>query len=228
MVSDCALSSVQRIPASFVSDPAGSPDSRADENALLTAAKNGQTTAFDHLWKPYANRLLRTTYRITRNQEDARDALQNALLNAFLHIRSFDGRASFSTWLTRIAINSARMLVRKNQIPAQMSSNRTGSNDRETATERLRDSAPDPEARYAQRERECILTDAIDRLGPNIRDAIVLRALEERPLRETARIMGISVAAAKTRVFRATRALNDSLKRKSFSPSAAAIQMNPR
>jgi len=83
------------------------------EQALLAAAKQGQTEAFGTLCQPLAPKLIQTARRITRNREDAEDALQNAFLSAFIHIKNFDGRSSFSTWLTRIAINSALMTLRK-------------------------------------------------------------------------------------------------------------------
>jgi RNA polymerase sigma-70 factor (ECF subfamily) len=63
--------------------------------------------------QPLARKLIQSAQRITKNGEDAEDALQNAFLSAFIHIKNFDGRSSFSTWLTRIAINSALMTLRK-------------------------------------------------------------------------------------------------------------------
>lgn len=84
------------------------------ENALVTALKRGQTSAFNELWQSHSTRLYWTTFRTTRNLQHAEDALQGALLNAFVHLQTFDGRSSFPTWLTRIAINSALMIVRKN------------------------------------------------------------------------------------------------------------------
>src|SRR6202040_3415594 len=83
------------------------------EDALVAAAKQGQAEAFAILCQPYARRLIGNAHRITRNHEDAEDALQDAFLSAFIHIKNFDGRSSLSTWLKRIAINSALMKLRK-------------------------------------------------------------------------------------------------------------------
>src|SRR5258708_5090418 len=91
------------------------------EDALVAAAKQGQAEAFATLCQPYARRLIRNAHRITRNHEDAEDALQDALLSAFIHIKNFDGRSSFSTWLTRIAINSALMTPGKTRRSRQTS-----------------------------------------------------------------------------------------------------------
>src|SRR5450755_2969075 len=86
---------------------------RSSEFRLVAAAKNGHAAAFDALCHPHTKRLFRHTYRITRNREDAEDALQDSFLRASVHIHKFDGRSSFSTWLTRIAVNSALMILRK-------------------------------------------------------------------------------------------------------------------
>jgi RNA polymerase sigma-70 factor (ECF subfamily) len=176
---------------------------RCNENALVTAAKNGETAAFDQLWQSHARKLLRTTYRITRNREDAGDALQRALLSAFVHIRRFDGRSSFATWLTRIAVNSALMIIRENKSAPQVSMDGGRDGSEWIDFEALREPGPDPEAFYTQREREAILADAIGELPPRMREALVLQKIEERSTREAAEILGISVSAAKARAFRA-------------------------
>src|SRR5258708_30803628 len=83
------------------------------EQRLVEAAKNGHSTAFDALSERYRQQLFRAARRITRSIEDAEDAVQDTLLRAFVHMRDFDGRARFGTWLTRIAINSALVKVLK-------------------------------------------------------------------------------------------------------------------
>src|SRR5258708_39914878 len=83
------------------------------EEALVSMAKLGDSDAFVELGKLHSNRILQTIYRITRNWHDAEDALQDAMLKAFSHLKDFQEKSSFSTWLTRIAINSALMILRK-------------------------------------------------------------------------------------------------------------------
>jgi len=80
---------------------------------LLSTAKSGDADAFVELSRRHYRTVFHQTFRITRNQQDAEDALQDALLKAFAHLKSFEERSSFSTWLTRIAINSALMILRK-------------------------------------------------------------------------------------------------------------------
>jgi len=84
------------------------------EAYLLAAAKGGCSTSFDLLCAPHATRLLKTAFKVTRNREDAEDAVQNSMMRAFVSINGFRGSSSFSTWLTRIVINSALMIRRKN------------------------------------------------------------------------------------------------------------------
>src|SRR5690242_8301398 len=77
------------------------------EAKLIAAAKNGNGAAFGVLCKRHEEMILHVAFRITRNCEDAEDAVQDSLMNAFVHLSSFDERSRFATWLTRIAINSA-------------------------------------------------------------------------------------------------------------------------
>lgn len=211
MVLDFFVTSIQEAPA--VTGIASSGSFRArDENVLLTAVKRGQISAFDELWSCHANRLFWTTYRITRNRQDAEDAMQDALLNAFVHIQNFDGRSSFMTWLQRIAMNSALMILRRNRSALHVSLDDAGDGDGQTGVAALRDTAPDPEAYCARREREAILANAIHQLRPHFRQAVILQKLEERTTSEVAQIMSISVSAAKARIFRAKNTLKKSLR----------------
>ena len=83
---------------------------REDEPLLVAAAKRGDLSAFNELVGRYERKIFRLTMNITRNHEDAEDAMQDSFLSAFLHLENFDGRSTFSTWLTRIGIHSARVL----------------------------------------------------------------------------------------------------------------------
>jgi len=184
----------------------GTPETR-----LVTAAKRGRAEAFEALCEPNAGRLFQTAYRMTGNREDAEDAIQDSMLRAFLHIKNFDGRSSFSTWLTRIAINSTLMLLRKKRNHRESSID--GLQDPEAAEfcMQVPDHAPDPEKLCLQREQEASLRRAVRALRPSIRRALVLQQLQELSLQETAKTMGISVSAAKARLFHAKATLRKSV-----------------
>jgi RNA polymerase sigma-70 factor (ECF subfamily) len=187
-----------------------------DERSLVRAAKCGQSPAFDVLCERLAPRILRSLYRITKNREDAEDALQDSFLSAFLHIAEFDGRSAFSTWLTRIAINSALMILRKKRNSQEVSLDGSTDSGENPAAWEMPDHAPNPEKRYAQMEREHILRGAIGTLRPAIRKVIELQQLQEHSMKETAAIIGISVPAAKARLFHAKVALRKTSRLKSI------------
>jgi RNA polymerase sigma factor (sigma-70 family) len=179
------------------------------EQALVGAAKQGQAEAFGALCQPLAQKLIQSAQRITRNREDAEDALQNAFLSAFIHIKNFDGRSSFSTWLTRIAINSALMTLRRKRSSREIAidSGELGTNG---VGWDVLDPSANPEKLCAQREKERILREAIRKLRPAIRQAVEIQ-LRELSMKETAAMMGVSVAAAKGRLFHGRRALSAAL-----------------
>jgi RNA polymerase sigma-70 factor (ECF subfamily) len=177
------------------------------EQKLLAAAKCGDRAALDELFQPLAKRTFQIAYRITRNREDAEDALQDSFLRVFVHIKDFDGRSSFSTWLTRIAINSALMILRKRRTSTEVSSYDSGDPESTARHPEVADRAPNPEKHYLQRERERILRGAIRVLRPSIRRVIEIQQLQERSVDEAAQMMAITTGAAKARLFQARVAL---------------------
>jgi RNA polymerase sigma factor (sigma-70 family) len=184
------------------------------EAILVAAAKNGQRAAFDQLCEFSSRKILRTTYRITRNQEDAEDALQEAFLKAFVHLKDFDGRSNFSTWLTRIAINSALMILRKRRQGREISVDEFAERNEAGPVWEISDPNPGPETNYAQEEREKLLWGAIEELRPSLRKVIEFQLSRDCPMKKTAGMIGISVCAAKSRLFHAKTALRKSLRTK--------------
>ena len=177
------------------------------EAQLLAAAKNGHQAAFGELYARHSKKVYRTALRIVRNHEDAEDAAQDCFLNAYVHLRSFDGRSSFSTWLTRIAINSVLMRLRKDRACPEIPMDEPINTRENFAPYGPVDPDPNPEERYAQQERGRIVTGAINDLRPRLRQVIEIRRLQEFSTKETARILGISMSAAKSRLFHARTAL---------------------
>jgi RNA polymerase sigma factor (sigma-70 family) len=186
------------------------------EKRLVVAAQRGSREAFAELCQPWAKVILPKVQRITRNREDAEDALQDSFLMAFVHIKDFDGRSKFSTWLTRIAINSALMILRKRHHPAEFSL----SDEESKGVWEVSDQLPNPEILYAQRERESILLAAIGNLRPRYRQ-VLERRLEDESLTETAQILDITAAAAKARLFHARAALRNSAGLRAMAPAIA-------
>jgi RNA polymerase sigma factor (sigma-70 family) len=177
------------------------------EAQLVAAAKEGHPAAFGELYARHSQKVFRTTLRITRNREDAEDAAQDSFLSALVHLGSFDGRSSFSTWLTRIAINSALMKLRKNHACPEISRDESADAREDFAPFEPVDPHPDPEEHFALRQRERILTRAVRSLRPAQREVIEIRRLQEFSIKETARTLRISVPAAKSRLYHARVAL---------------------
>jgi RNA polymerase sigma factor (sigma-70 family) len=177
------------------------------DERLVAAAKIGHKGAFDDLYQRHAEKMLRITYRITRNRQDAEDAVQECFLNAFLHLKDFDGRSRFSTWLTRIAMNAALMKLRKNHASREVPIAVSVETNEICSEHQVSDFSPNPEEYCMKSKQEAILRGAIAKLRPRIRKAVELHELQECSLEETAEVLGISVAAVKGRLFHARAAL---------------------
>lgn len=178
-----------------------------NDDGLVAVAKMGNETAFDELHKRHAARVFRVAHQIARRREDAEDAVQDCFLSAYLHLEHFDGRARFSTWLTRIAINAALMKARKNRVSREVPLDETAETVELRPDHWLEDSSPNPEQICAKREQDAVLRGSIAKLRPTLRKTIELRQLQEYSMQETAKALGISVAAAKARLFHGRAAL---------------------
>jgi RNA polymerase sigma-70 factor (ECF subfamily) len=180
-----------------------------DLNLVQKAMANDADTQ-DQLFKMCAPRLYRTAFAVLRNREDAEDAVQDSWFRAYKNLKSFQGRSSFSTWLTRIVINSALMILRKNRHKQEASTHELEEVEKGSFSLQLSDPSPNPEHAYAQQERRNVLNGAIGNLQPRLRTIVQMGPLRELSLKETARDLGLSVTAVKAQVFRARVALRKS------------------
>lgn len=182
-----------------------------DTNRSAPTSPRNYSAVLEEIWRTHAKQLLRVTQRITNNREDAEDALQDSFLRAHIHLHTFDGRSTIATWLTRIAINSALMILRKRSGAAQLSIDNVGAPGTEAVALIPADRAPSPEAQCADLEEQAIFRSAIGALRPSIRRPLELQILEERSVKEIAESMDLSVLAAKSRIFRARAAVRKTL-----------------
>jgi RNA polymerase sigma-70 factor (ECF subfamily) len=203
-------------PPKFLSTPnphrLASKIARDDEHLLVAAAKKGDAAAFEELVSRYESKIFRLTMNITRNREDAEDAMQDAFLKSYSHLKNFQGDSRFYTWLVRIAANEALMRLRKRR-PNQFSLDEPIEGDEDLMPRELQDWGPSPEQRFAQTEMHGILSGVIDELEPDYRTVFVLRDIEELSTEETAATLGISVPAVKSRLLRARLKLRQKLDR---------------
>jgi RNA polymerase sigma-70 factor (ECF subfamily) len=192
-------------------------DPMTDET-LVSAAKRGDEKAFETLVRRHRPRILALALRYTRVREDAEDVVQQSLQKAFIYLNSFEGKSSFSTWITRIAINEALMWLRRARALRGESVDNLSSEDETVPALEIPDRSPDPEAEYLQREGLQMLFTAIGELRPGMRTAIELAELSKLSNRYTARRMDLSLSTVKARVFQGRKKLGETLRRYRRSP----------
>jgi RNA polymerase sigma factor (sigma-70 family) len=169
---------------------------------LVSAAKDGDHQAYAELCRRHSKKILRTVLRITRNVADAEDTLQEALLKGYIHIGGFEGRSAFSSWLTRIAVNSALMLLRKKRSQSVYSFESSPEAGDFKLPERT-ETSHNPEESCIQNALEDELAQAIRNLSPSLRVVIQIRFREDASVAQIAKMLGISKAAVKSRLLRA-------------------------
>jgi RNA polymerase sigma-70 factor (ECF subfamily) len=164
--------------STFLSPQSAAPavsDLRAwSEDQLIAAAKSGRRAPSGELSERHKKQVSCVTRRIIRNREDAEDATQECFLNAFVHLKTFDGRSQFATWLTRIAINAALMKRRKNRGSRKVPIDEPKPSSKPVAQREFRYDAPDPEESCSLRERKRNLKSAISGLRPRARNVVDL------------------------------------------------------
>lgn len=187
--------------------------SSQDDAFLVALAKSGHQPAFIELVDRHSRAILRTALRITKNQEDAEDVVQDAFTSAYTHLQNFDGRSQFSTWLTRIAINASLMVLRKRRNRSEVSTH-SQSDDSAVSLLHLAETGPGPELHCIRKQRSTHLHEAISRLRPNLRKVIEIQLAFECSVESVADHVGLSVPATKSRLMRARKNLHLSMARK--------------
>jgi RNA polymerase sigma-70 factor (ECF subfamily) len=187
---------------------AGLPMRFASGSELLLCAKQGDHAAYLELCQRASPMAMSMIIKITKNHDDAEDAMQEALINAFLHLHSFNEQSTFSTWFVRIAVNASLMLLRKQR---RFSDVRRSSEDGDDIFDNLVDPSPSAETILCQREKRVRLRQAIEGLPSTLRRTVELRHAEGASVQQVAAHMGISVPAVKSRLARATVKLRLSL-----------------
>jgi len=174
---------------------------------LIAAIKNGESQAFEFLVKRHEAKAFRIAFRITRNREDAQDVVQESFHKAFTHLDRFQEKSSFSTWLTRIAINEGLMSLRKTRAAREFSVYDMKSETEDLFPLQTPDRGKNPGEIYEQLETERILCEAMSHLSAESRTVVRLQ-LEERTVREIAEILGLGISTLKSRLLRARRKLH--------------------
>jgi RNA polymerase sigma-70 factor (ECF subfamily) len=174
-----------------------------DDERLVALAQSGDRSAFDQLAERHSTRLRRVLFRITRDCDAAYDAVQEALMRAWKNIARFEGRAQFSTWLTRIGINEAYRGLRREPEQHLELTDQIG--------ERIPSWGARPDEIFESREFLQAVDRALAELPIDYRAAVTLRDVEGLSTAEAADVLGIGERALKSRVHRGRMALRAKL-----------------
>lgn len=180
------------------------------EEMLIRRIRDGEHECFYDLIRPYERRVYAAAFAILRNEAEAEDAAQEAVLKAFANLRKFRGEARFSTWLIQITVNEARMRIRKAR-PHLMQSIDEDPDEGNYTPRDFADWREIPSEALERKEIREKLADALASLGQIYREVFVMRDVQNLSIDETAKSLGISTASVKTRLLRARLMLRDLL-----------------
>ena len=181
------------------------------EQELIAQVQRGQSELFYELVRPYERRVYRAAMAILRNETDAEDAAQEAMLKALANIRKFRGESRFSTWLIQITVNEALMRRRRERTRMTEAIDDRRDEEGEYTPRDFADWREIPSEVLERKEVRQKLAEALSSLDPKYREVFVLRDMEQLNIQETAEVLGISVASVKTRLLRARLMLRDLL-----------------
>ena len=187
------------------------------DEQVVSRVVAGDTPLFEVLMRRHNERVYRAARAILRDDREAEDVVQEAYVNAYAHLAQFDGRAKFSTWLTKIAVYEA--LLR-----AKRSARYNPIDDRaEIDAVMPTTPSPDPERQAFGSELRVLIESAIDSLGDGYREVFMLRQVEGLSTAETAEVLGVSEDVVKTRLTRARHAMQQHLLERTGAASARAF-----
>ncbi len=174
---------------------------------VVASAQAGSTDAFEKLYSIYSGRLYKTILSITKHPHDAEEALQDTFLRAYSAIRTFEGKSKVYSWLTRIAINSALMTLRRRRTRPEVLFDPQPDDRSEAIPFEVKDSAPNPEDLCVLSQHRYRTLRAIHRLNPRLRTPLRMQVMRGWSVREISRALNITEAAVKSRLSRARQQL---------------------
>ena len=183
-----------------------------EENALIRLICSGQKEHFYALIKPYERAVYSTAYSLLGNGADAEDVSQEVFLKALRNLAGFRGEAKFSTWLVQIALNEARMVLRRSRRKQYQSLDAGPENEEgQYVPQDFADWREIPSEALARKELRGSLMKAVGALKQIYREVLILRDMRHMSVRETAELLGVSAEVVKTRLLRARLQLRDAL-----------------
>jgi RNA polymerase sigma-70 factor, ECF subfamily len=196
--------------------------SQLSDDTLVANCTGGDEGAFDELMKRHHTTALKVAYSIVRNHQDAEDEVQNAFWKAYKHLGQFNRESKFSTWLTRIVVNQCLMKLRRSRKMHHLYVGDIGCGE-EFANFELRDTRHTPEEGVGISEIQTVLFEEIRKTPPLLRNVFLLRDVQQLPMPQVAEMLGISVAAAKSRLLRARSELRSRMSRHCNKAGSAVL-----
>ena len=195
-----------------------------DERRLLEALQAGHELAFETMVRVYGGRVLSVARRITKNEEDARDVVQSAYLNAFRALSDFEGNCQLSTWLHRIVVNTALMRLRSRRRKPEESIEALlpAFQDDGHHVEQFSDWSAPADQLLDRKQIRATVRACIQQLPENYREVLILRDIEELSTQEVADLLSMTTTAVKVRLHRARQALCTLLRKEYGQPSTTA------
>jgi RNA polymerase sigma-70 factor (ECF subfamily) len=192
---------------------------------VVDRVRRGETALFEILMRRHNQRVYRVARAVVKDEAEAEDVMQQAYINAFSHLKQFEDRAQFSTWLTRITLHEALSRRRKMR-PQQPLDELDGGDRPRDDMERLTSSLPDPERQAYAGELGRILEAAVDALPETYRAVFMLRAIEGLSTSETATGLDLGEEAVKTRLHRARAMVRRSITERLGAAASSAFQFH--
>jgi RNA polymerase sigma-70 factor, ECF subfamily len=186
------------------------------DEEVVSRVIGGDTPLFEVLMRRHNERVYRAARAILRDDKEAEDVMQEAYVNAYAHLAQFDGRAKFSTWLTKIAVYEALLRAKRRMRYEPL-------DDRAEDTLMPATLSPDPEQQAFGGELRALIEAAIDALSDGYREVFMLRQVEGLSTAETADVLGVSEDVVKTRLTRARHAIQQNLLDRTGAATAQAF-----
>jgi RNA polymerase sigma-70 factor (ECF subfamily) len=190
------------------------------DDEVIRRVKAGETALFEVIMRRYNQRLYRVTRSILGNDAEAEDVAQDAYVRSYMHLDQFDGRAKFSTWLTKIAVHEALARLRKQERVVEIDAELGSMEGRM----RLESKGPSPEQEVLTNTIRIVLETAVERLPQSYRSVFMMREVEQMSTAETAESLDISEESVKVRLHRARALLRKDIYLQTGAATAGAFQ----
>ena len=214
--------SAGRLARSYEANKNGRLSDRTLDVAVQLPAQSREWEAFEEMFLASRAKFIGLAFAILRNKEDAEDAVQDALLSAYVHLRGFEGRSALRTWFTRVVLNASLMIRRKRKPGYLEFAPVMPDGDDAFRLDQIPASKPDPEMYCAETETLRLVDALVGELNPTLRQAFTMTYFDETPAKQAGPLLGIAQGTFKSRLCRARKHLKLLVERSLIAPLRGA------